>query len=493
MNVKHNLYLYPAFFILALSSLSSAFAQEQPGLRERANRFYLEYQYAKAAPIYLKLVEGKKTNLLDLERLAESYYKMNDYEAAESWYGQVVQHENSQVENLLMYARVLKQNSRYAEAKKVLLEYNEKTGDKDEVVNEIAGCDSALVWIANPTSHILLNEEGVNTPQSEFSAYPIGKNIYYASESNSSNRMYYGWTGNPFLSLYTADKSNGNNLLKDPVLADQINSAEYHVGPISSNREENILYVTRTYGINKGETDKNKQREYLTNRLGLIVYHKNANGEWEQEAFNYNNIEKYSVGHATLSLDGNILYFVSDMPGGLGGTDIWYCEKQNDGSWGQPVNAGPKINTSKDELFPNIAADGTLYYSSNGLPGMGGLDIFSSIGSKNRWADTENLKYPINSAGDDFAFISTMVTEQGIKGYLSSNRKGGKGGDDIYSFSYERPEIILMMKGIAHDKDTRQVLSGASVSLYNEGNQLVAMKNSNQDGSVFFELDQESD
>lgn len=480
-----------AFFLAALFALTPVFGQEQPGLRDRADRLYLEYQYSKAAPIYLKLVEDKKATLQDRERLADSYYKMNNYREAENSYAELVNHKDSGVENLLIYAKVLKQNSRYVEAKKVFLDYVKKTGETLAVANEIAGCDSALLWMVNPTLHILVNEEGVNTERSEFSAYSIGERIYFASESNLSEGRY-GWTGNPYLNLFTVD-GRGDGLLAGPVLAEGINKGEYHVGPISGDREGNTLYVTRTYPVDNGQIDKHGNRKYLTNRLGLIVHHKDDRGEWRQESFEYNNIGEYSVGHATLSPDGGILYFVSDMPGGVGGTDIWYSEKQRDGSWGQPVNAGPIINTPQDELFPNVAEDGTLYYSSNGLPGMGGLDIFSSTGSKNQWADAVNLKYPVNSAGDDFAFVSSSLTEHGIKGYLSSNRQGGKGGDDIYSFSYKEPKIILMLKGITHNKDTRELLSEVSLSLYGEGRQLMEKKRSDHDGTVFFELDREVD
>lgn len=499
MNKTIKPHFYLSLFFWALFVFSPVYGQEQPSLRERADRLYHEYQYAKAAPIYLKLVEGKKPFLHDFERLADSYYKMNRYQEAEKWYAELAKHKDSGVENLLIYAKVLKQNSSYVEAKNVFLEYAEKTGDKLAVANEIAGCDSALVWIANPTLHTLLNEEGINTERSEFSAYPIGGKVYFASESNSAESLQYGWTGNPFLNLYTVDNTHGNDLLKDPVFAELVNNAEYHVGPISSSQDGNTLYVTRTYVVDKGQTEKSGERNYLTNRLGIVVFQKGENGEWTHREFEHNLVEEYSVGHATLSIDGNTLYFVSDRPGGIGGTDIWYSEKQRDGNWGQPVNAGPNINTPKDELFPNIAADGTLYYSSNGLPGMGGLDIFSSTGSKSSWSKAANLKYPINSAGDDFAFVSSSVTKRGIKGYLSSNRQGGKGGDDIYSFSYEEPivyvepEIILALRGLVYNKDTKEVLPEALVSLYDGDQQLIAKQSSGRDGSVFFELEKEVD
>src|SRR5690606_37800947 len=156
----------------------------------------------------------------DRERLADSYYKMNNYGKAENSYAELVKHKDSGVENLLIYAKVLKQNSRYAEAKKVFWDYVEKTGNNSAVAPAMAGCDSALLWIANPTLYTVVNEEAVNTGRSEFSAYPIGERVYFASESNTLEG-HYGWTGNPYLNLYTVDRSNG--LLANPVLAEEIN------------------------------------------------------------------------------------------------------------------------------------------------------------------------------------------------------------------------------------------------------------------------------
>jgi len=178
------------------------------------------------------------------------------------------------------------------------------------------------------------------------------------------------------------------------------------------------------------------------------------------------------------------------MSGGHGGTDIWYSELQTDGSWGEPKNAGAAINTEGDEMFPHIATDGTLYYSTNGLPGMGGLDIFSAKGIRNQWSEVKNMGYPINSANDDFSFV---IYGQEVSGYLSSNRKGGIGDDDIYSFSIAKQKIILALKGVTYNKKTSEELPGAAVSLLTDHNQLVAKKLSQENGTFFFELSPDTD
>lgn len=482
-----------ASIVLGFISLGSVLAQEQLDLRDRADRFYKEYRYANAVPVYLKLVDNKNPRLNDLERLAESYRRINDYANAEHWYARVVQNGKASPENFIHYAEVLKQNSKYAEAKKALQAYANKSGNNSIVASEIAGCDSAVVWMANPTSHTLKNEDGINTEYAEFSAFPVNGKVYYTGEPYLSlEKNKYGWTGNSYLRVYTAN-DQGGSLGNPSVSTAFFNEENYHVGPVSSDPSGKTLYITRTYPGKQVEIEKDGNRKYKVNKLELYIYTEDVNGNWNGVPFAYNNVKEYSVGHAALSPDGNVLYFVSDMPGGLGGTDIWFCERQSNGNWGSPQNAGARINTAKDELFLSVSADGTLYYSSNGFPGMGGLDIFSSVGSKKNWNTAVNLRYPINSPGDDFAYINTINTDEAMTGYLSSNRQGGKGDDDIYSFTYQMPKVVLILKGMTYNKDTRAILPDASVTLFGEGRTFVAKKASSYDGSFFFELDKEID
>ena len=485
--------IYFTFLIIIGFSLSLK-GQEQPGLRDRADRFYYEYHYAKAVPIYVTLVDRKKPNLNDLERLADSYRQMNDYEAAEIWYARVIQDPESNAENWRHYAEVLKQNSRYGEAKQALKHYVTLTGKPELVANEIAGCDSALVWMANPTLHKLRNEKNINTAYSEFSAFPIKGKVHYVAESEASESIgQYGWTGHSYLRIYTADGGNEMILSNPEILSVKFNDKKFHVGPISSNAAGTQLYITRTYVGKDAAVHEVQKRNYRTQNLELFVYEKDSQGEWKETAFAYNNVKEYSLGHASLSPDETILYYASNMSGGKGGTDIWYSEKNVDGSWGEPKNAGPSINTSGDELFPSVATNGRLFFSSNGLPGMGGLDIFSAEGAKSQWKKAKNLKYPINSAGDDFAFVSSELRGRGMSGYLSSNRSNGMGGDDIYSFHYEIPKNIRLLKGMTYNKNTKEALPTANVTLFAEGRKIVGKQSTQNDGVFFFELDKESD
>ncbi len=478
---------FPTITLVLISTL--VYGQEQLGLRDRAEQAFRKYEYANAAAIYVKLADTKKPRVGDLERLAYCYSQMKDYESAENWYARSAGMEGSDPENLLRYGAVLKANGKYAEAKRQLEAYGSKTGNMERVSVEMAGCDSALVWMANPTVHKLRNE-GVNTALSEFSVFPMGEKVYYTGEPDSYMQGVgtYGWTGNSFLRIYTADR-NRDNTLHDPVLAVVgINDTRYHIGPVAAGADGATLYVTRTYVGKEGDVEREERQKYRTNKLELYLYTQVEGGDWQSEPFAYNNVGEYSVGHAALSVGSDTLYFVSDMPGGQGGTDIWYCHRQDDGTWGEPMNAGA-VNSTGDELFPNIGPDGTLYYSSDGFAGMGGLDVFEATGGGQQWTAPRNLRYPVNSSGDDFAYITNYEGKEGTVGYLSSNRKGGKGGDDIYSFTYEKPKIVILLRGTTSDKQTGERLSAASVTLYDGNREIVAKKSSSSEGTFEFVLD----
>jgi outer membrane protein OmpA-like peptidoglycan-associated protein/tetratricopeptide (TPR) repeat protein len=490
MNKK---YIIIVVLIVFSASFNKMYAQEQLGVRGLAKKYYNQYQYFQAVPFYQKLVDTKKPFLEDMEQLADCYFKLKDYEAAENWYSRIIKHPKSKPENLLRYGEVLKSNLKYNEAKKFLQEYGLKSGDQSSVASVILGCDSALSWLANPSLYQLKNEMGINTKLSEFSLFSYQQKFFFTGEPDTVLfKSIYGRTGHSYLRIFTADKTN--NLLSNPLIDQSIyNNGQYHIGPLASNKSGSILYVTRTTSGKKLERNEIDKIKYLTNNLELYIY-KNTNGTWEEKPFIFNDVEKYSVGHATLSADEKVLYFVSNMPGGLGGTDIWFCELQPDGNWGKPQNAGKNINTINDEMFPFINGDGTLYFSSNGLPGMGGLDIFTANGNKENWSKAINLRYPLNSSADDFGYFSNgSSTQDTFSGYINSNRKGGKGGDDIYSFTYQKPKINLAVSGIITNKKTGEIIPAASVTLFSAGRVIVARQSSNNNGKFFLELDKDKD
>lgn len=437
--------------ILLLVSVQLSSAQEQLSLDKQAAIYYAKYDYAKAASLYERIAakQKEKTSTVVLERLADSYRQMNRYAASADWYTKLLARSDASTDARLYYGDMLKSLGKYPEAKAAYTQYAQTGPQQEKVKNRIAGCDAAPGWIQSPTPVFIRNVERLNTSRSDWGAtyYPGGvvftsDTLYRNQLENGShfNRNKYGRTNRDYYGLYVGDTANyGNVYIKD--FSPSFNWSRYHVGPATFDKDYHTAYVTMTYPDRRIPGVKEKRVKYGYRRLELFAAEKDKNGKWGKPVpFPYNKPDQYSLGHAALSNDGSILYFAADMPGGVGATDIWYSEKQGDGKWGTPVNCGPAINSPEEEEFPTIAPDGSLYFCSKGWTGMGGFDIFHATGSKTQWSTPENLRYPTNSSADDFYFVA------GNNGntYLSSNRPGGKGSDDIYSIT--SPETYTLTK-----------------------------------------------
>ncbi|MDD4640928.1 MAG: OmpA family protein [Bacteroidales bacterium] len=473
-----------AFLITVPAELFCAGA----GQGVKAENLFLQYRYAEAAAIYRTLNDVQNPDLNNMKRLAECYKKMNQYEDAEIWYARIVNNPASEPEDILNYGEILKANAKYSSAKKAFQQYYILTRDKNSVATLAVGCDSANKWISRPTDHRIQNESLVNTNLSEFAAFPVADNlVYYTGEPAVVNdkKKIYGWTGNAYLRIFDAGRNPDNSLNWPRIPEFPFNDEPYHVGPVSSNKAGTIFFITRTYPGKKGLETVIDGNTYQTQNMELYIQAK-IYGVWDKpHSFAFNDVQRYSVGHAALSPDESILYFVSDKSDGEGGTDIWFSELQSDGTWGEMKNAGKRINTSGNELFPSVAADGTLYFASNGHPGMGGLDIFSSRGSRESWSRPVNLRYPINSPRDDFAFF---MCRDNMGGYLSSNRENGKGNDDIYSFELTESSVRFFVAGVVVNKKTNEPLRGSDVILYDQNKNIIAKQESNKDGAFLFSL-----
>lgn len=454
-------------FILALIGWwmcgSVVSAQEQMGTRERAYAMYLSGEYANAIDYYAQIYQKTTLKPDEVLAVARSYRGINEYAQANGWYANYLTNvDDNQVR--LEYARVLKAQAKYREAR---AEYNLlKQTDiyTPSVERELKGIDSAEYWMKHPTTHILKNEEEVNTDLSEFGVWPMEDAVIYTGEPSILSKNKSGKTGKAYLKVYAASIDQDQITLKYPNIMDELfNDAKYHVGPVVSNKDKSVLYVTRTNPASAYESVKTEGLKFRKKNLELIVYTKQGD-YWEAEPFAYNNLKEFSLGHAALSEDEKTLYYASDMPGGMGGVDIWKSTRMDDGSWGVPVNLGPEVNTEGDEMFPSIYQD-TLYFSSDGHLGMGGLDIYRTVIEKGRYSKVQNMKYPINSSADDFAFVLREDNEEFQFGYLSSDREGGKGGDDIYSFAFKKPKYIATLIAKAYDKETNQLLDNVDLQI----------------------------
>ncbi|MES2277024.1 MAG: OmpA family protein [Bacteroidota bacterium] len=427
--------------LLVMLFFSPLHAQELTSRRTQADRLFDRAEYFKSVDLYLKLAEVDNPQLSVIERVADCYRLMNNYDQAEAWYAKLSAMKGISAVDIYYYAEVLLRNKKIDKAREQYKRYFTINAVKDLQDLKLAACDSAAAWMKQEGNYKLTNEKKINSVYSDWGPVYLNKtSIVFTSDRSTSDYKHdkgiYNRTGNEWLKLFTYDPKNS---YPDELAFDNpgdINlTKDYHTGPMAINATGDTAYITVTTRLSRSALPDVRtpfDPHLYIRRLELMVATKNKDKWGNFKRFTYNNVNAYSIGHAALSKNGQMLYFTSDMPGGFGKTDIWYSQKTADGQWGKPVNCGKTINTAADEAFPSIGGDDKLYFASRGLPGMGGYDIFSAKGSGAIWSQPVNLKYPLNSTSDDFGF----VTNDGKTGYLSSDRQGGQGNDDIYSFIF---------------------------------------------------------
>jgi len=399
---------------------------------KKAEKHFSKFNYAKAIPAYEKVAKGKSADKqAAMIKLADCYRILNNYAKAESYYSQAVSLGKVPAEVNYNYGNVLKSNNKYAEALNQYYVFLESNENSKTAKNAIKSCQEIKYWESKPKEYEIKNIESINTKRSEFCPVVVNNKLIFVAEKVSDVVDFETSSTNnqPYLNIFSSEIKN-NEIKKEKLLSKKVNT-NYHDGPISFTNDGKLAAYTRVnYIVNK----KNKN---FVNRAKIYFSEVNGNSFSKPKPFTYNS-DDYSCAHPALSADGTILYFSSDMPGTLGGQDIWMCKKNGDG-WDKPVNLGFDINTSGDEVFPSVKKDGALYFSSNGLPGFGDLDIFSAKQKEGRWLLNRNEGLLLNSKSDDFGitFLNDTV------GYFSSNREGGKGEDDIYYFKYTNKSMVL--------------------------------------------------
>ncbi|MCB0446750.1 MAG: OmpA family protein, partial [Gelidibacter sp.] len=309
----------------------------------------------------------------------------------------------------------------------------------------------------------------INSDKSDFGTAQYKNQIIFASTRGGGKK--YQWNEQPFLDLFSAVKQEDGSYSNVKEFGGDINT-KYHESTVAFTPDEKVMYFTR----NNYFEGKYKKGDDGTNRLKIYRVTKSDYDKWENiESIPFNS-DNYSVAHPSVNIKGTKLYFASDMPGTLGSSDIFVVDINADGTLGEPVNLGTSVNTEGHETFPFINEVGDLYFSSNGFAGLGGLDVFvirdfENKYEKNQPMSLENVGKPINSPKDDFGYYENLGTEEG---FFTSNRDGGKGDDDIYSFKF--PECTQTLEGIVRDENTQELISGATVTLLDEkGKQLDQM------------------
>jgi len=446
-------------------------ASAQNGKQKKADKLYNDLAYIEAVDVYKELVEKDFNTVYNKGQLGDSYLKLRSPENAVFYYADVVKDTTVSPEFYFKYAQALRGVKRYDESKEWLRKYRTVGKNKAEI-DEILSKNIADFKIKE---NYKLEKVKFNSSFSDFGAYEHNGVLYYVSAKDdgmSKRNKVYSWNGEPFLDVYEVDV----NMETSSSAKGEINTV-LHEGPLSITKDGKYMYFTRNNYLNNKEGKKDKNQ---TNNLKLYRATNNSNtwGEVMELPFNDNS---YSVGNPSLSTDGKILYFVSDMPNGFGGSDLYKVTILENNTFGTPVNLGNKINTSLDESFPFMAKDSILYFSSNGHAGLGLMDVFKvdlSSGSM----EITNLGEPINSNLDDFSYFQKSDSNLG---YFASNREGGVGSDDIYSFNLLK---TLILRGQVTDNVNGEPIPNATIRLFTSENKQLAFLETDEDGNYEQEI-----
>jgi len=452
--------------LILVFTVGTSFAQ-----KKLADKFFKNYNYIKASELYKEaLDEGDDSNHI-LSRLGDCYYNNSKSEEAVYWYGKATEKYDIDSEHLYRYIQSLKSIGKYDEAdvwtKKFIEIQNGDSRIKDYSFNNLQKHEALNAL--NEALAFTIKNLPINSKYSDFGSYIHNDILFYASPKGSETDKEYGWNQEPFLDLFEVSVKDQDfeiefgetNLIKSSLI-----NSDYHEASISITNDGKTMYFTRD-NVNR----KNKLNYDKKGTTHLKIYKATLiNGSWENIKELPINDDVYSTGHPALSPDNKKLYFVSDRDGGLGQTDIYVVDILNNDKFSNPKNLGARINTEGREMFPFISKDSTLYYSSDGRLNLGLLDIFKSDIIKDRTSEPQNLGAPYNSGYDDFAFFMDTSNENS-RSYLSSNRPGGKGNDDIYTIYSEACSQTI--KGIAREKTSKEPLANVKVSLIDESGKII--------------------
>ncbi len=459
----------------------------QSKLVEKGNKLFERFAYDNSIKIYLRAVENKEKSSEIYANLADSYYHNADMENAVLWYKELISFDLSNLkgEYYFRYSQALKAIGEYTKAD-LWLERLADLNANDSRATSLKYDPNYLEKIEAQSNHYSIKTVAINTKFSDFAAgFDHDGGVIFSSSRDAgiSSKITHRWTGLPFLQLYNATISKEGNLI-DAVKVEGDFNTKYNESSIAITNDGRTMYFTRNSYDNGYQKDK-------TGIIRLKLYRASRNGNyWTDIAELPFNSTEYSVAHPTLSQDNSKLYFASDMPGTNGISDIYVVDINTDGTFGDPMNLGPQINTEGRDTFPFISKTGELYFATDGHLGLGGLDVFVCNNLKSPGKDNiYNLGRPINSAKDDFAFV---IDDETKVGYFTSNRAGGRGSDDIYKLIKIKPietPCEALIAGTVTNKNTGEIIPGASIIIYDSKSQIVKELKSEAKGEFSFNLD----
>ncbi|WP_420551737.1 OmpA family protein [Tenacibaculum aiptasiae] len=448
-----------------------------------ADKYFNEYAYKKSAKLYESLFKKGDTSYSVLSRLGDSYYNNSNFVQAEKWYKELIKRYEKIIspEYVFKYAQVLKSNGKIKESDKWLLKLNNlrKEDSRGEALKQNA--NYFIEYTNREKLYVNLNNLSINTKYSDFGGFIYGNEFYFASTkpNGTNDKKLYSWNNQPHLSIYKGTESfNEEAKILDVFASKKVESVDskYHESNAVITADGKTMYFTRTSSeeekLKGGENKEANLKIYKAEKIGDVW------GNITELPFNNDN---YSIGHPALSLDEKTLYFISNMPNGYGLTDIYKVELLGGGKYSEPKNLGRGINTEGREMFPFIGDDNTLYFASDGHLGLGALDVFESKFVEGNYMKSLNLGAPINGPYDDFGFV---INKKRNNGFFSSNREGGKGDDDIYSFLvYNCKEAI---SGLITETKTEKPIQNAVVKLIDSTGKVVTETKTKEDGTYTF-------
>lgn len=438
----------------------------QKGKLRKANQEYEDYAYVRTSEILKEVAEKGYTSVDLLQKLGNSYYFNNDMVNAAKWYGELVMMDGEiDPEYYFRYALALKGVENYKESDFWMQKFHENQRDDLRGQAFVSNVDY-LSKIEASSQDVQIKNLLINTEVSDFGAMEYNDQLIFASSRGEGKK--YKWNDQSFLEIYAATKDNNDNYGGVKKFNEHINKRFHESSVAFSKNQEYVFFTRNNYVKNRFKKDKAG-----IVRLKLYRAKSSSKGGWEKEEMVHFNSDSYSVAHPTINTKGNKLYFASDMPDTNGLSDIYMVTIDENGDLGVPENLGKLINTEGQETFPFISATGDLFFASNGYSGLGGLDIyvvrdFENKKEKGLTLEVENIGRPFNSPQDDFAYYENITTESG---FFTSNRPGGIGDDDIYSFKF--PKCDQNINGIVVDKDTQEIISNAKVSLFTKDGTLL--------------------
>lgn len=455
-----------------------------------ADNFFRDFNYDNAAELYKEALKKEDSTEHILSRLGDCYFNISKVKEAAFWYKKAIdKYPNINSDYVYKYIQTLRAQKKYEEAIEFVKIFN-KNNKKDRRIKDIEKFNLDTYSELSSTEKVYVEIENLplNTKYSDFGSFEKDNKLYFYStwvkDSITNEKELYELNNEPYLNIFESEITIENNkkvFSNAAKLNSEINTKNDHEGLVTITNDGNTMYFTRN-NVNKKE--KRRYNKSGSSNLKLYKATKVDNTWTNIEELPFNN-ENFDFTAPTLTPDNKTLIFSSNMDSGYGQTDLYKVAINDDGTFGEPINLGPKINTEGNEKFPFVAKDSTLYFSSDANINLGLLDIFeSNILKTNTDIEVKNLGAPFNSSFDDFCYFIDTETNTG---YFSSNREGGQGGDDIYAFGKLKCEQIV--KGLIRDELTNELLSKATVSLINIDGKILERYQTKEDGYYEFKID----